>query len=85
MGETYYGVIHGKTIELEQDPGLQDGQRVQVVVRAKRLPGPPPGWRPGGTETAAGMLADVWTEEDDTILEEIYRERQRDRRREVDP
>jgi hypothetical protein len=31
------------------------------------------------------MLADVWTEEDDTILEEIYRERQRDRRREVDP
>jgi hypothetical protein len=27
------GVIHGKTIELEQEPGLPDGQQVEVTVR----------------------------------------------------
>ena len=43
----------------------------------KRLPGPPPGWRPGGTETAAGMMAEHWTEEDDRILESIERDRHR--------
>jgi uncharacterized protein (DUF433 family) len=26
------GVVHGKTIELEQEPGLPDGQRVAVAV-----------------------------------------------------
>ncbi len=29
------GVIHGKTIELADDPGLEDGQRVRVQVMAK--------------------------------------------------
>jgi hypothetical protein len=44
MSEVLYGIVHGKTIELEQDPGLEDGRRVQVVLRQpKRLPGPPPG------------------------------------------
>jgi len=41
----------------------------------KQLPGPPPGWRPGGTATAAGMLAEEWTEEDDRLLEQIHAER----------
>lgn len=26
------GIIHGKTIELEQEPGLPDGQEVSVTV-----------------------------------------------------
>ena len=29
------GVIHGRTIELEQEPGLPDGQQVTVVLRPK--------------------------------------------------
>ena len=33
MGEIVEGVIHGKTIELAVDPGLQDGGVVQVVNR----------------------------------------------------
>jgi hypothetical protein len=49
----------------------------------KKLPGPPPGWTPGSKRTAAGMLADSWTEEDDRILEEIYQDRKRESRREV--
>jgi hypothetical protein len=37
------GVVHGKTIELEQEPGLPDGQEVSVVLQPleateKRLP-----------------------------------------------
>ncbi len=33
MGEIVEGVIHGKTIELAVDPGLQDGGVVEVVNR----------------------------------------------------
>ena len=35
------GVIHGRTIELEQKPELPDGQRVSVQVRPED---PPPNW-----------------------------------------
>ncbi len=28
------GVVHGKTIELEREPGLPEGQRVAVEIRA---------------------------------------------------
>lgn len=38
---TILGVIHGKTIELEQEPGLAEGQRVAVDVR---LVDEPPAW-----------------------------------------
>jgi hypothetical protein len=77
------GIVHGRTIELEGDPGIEDGRMVEVIVRSKALPGPPPGWRPGGTETAAGMMAEFWTEEDDRILEEIQRERHQPSTREI--
>ena len=29
---TTIGVVHGKTIELESDPGLPDGQAVAVTI-----------------------------------------------------
>jgi hypothetical protein len=58
-----------------------DGSR--VLTAPKRLPGPPPGWRPGQPSKTAGLLADSWTEEDDLILEEIYRDRKRETRREI--
>jgi hypothetical protein len=74
------GVVHGKTVELESDPGLEDGKKVKLVLRVPTLPGPPPKWTPGSTVTAGGMLADDWTEEDDRLLEEIYQDRKRDRR-----
>jgi len=87
MVKTVHGIVRGKTIELDEDLGVAEGQKVEVQVKVispkKRLPGPPPGWQPGSTRTAAGMLADSWTEEDDRILEEIYRDRKRETRREV--
>ena len=74
------GVIHGKTIELDASPGIADGRRVELVLRAKKSPGPPPGCRADGTETAAGMLANSWTEDDDRVLEEIQQRRKRSKR-----
>jgi uncharacterized protein (DUF433 family) len=44
------GVIHGKTIELEREPGLEDGQEVSVEIRPipSKVPQPepsePPWW-----------------------------------------
>ena len=75
MDMTVQGTIHGRTVELDASPGLADGHRVELILRVKKLPGPPPGWSPNGTETAGGMLASTWTEEDDRVLEEIQRRR----------
>ena len=71
------GVVQGRTIELDSEPGIEDGQEVELIVRAKPRPVPPPGWSPGSSQTAAGMMAEHWTEEDDRILEEIERDRHR--------
>jgi hypothetical protein len=77
------GVVRGRTIELEAEPGIEDGRPVEVIVRSPSLPGPPPDWRPDGTETAAGMMAAHWTEEDDRILAEIEQDRHRPSTREI--
>ena len=52
MNRVMRGVVHGRTIELEGDPGIADGRKVEVVLRLKQLPGPPPGWKPGSTGLA---------------------------------
>jgi hypothetical protein len=84
MVKTVHGTVHGRTIELDEDLGVVEGQAVEVhvtlVAPRKKLPGPPPGWRPDGNGTAAGMMANAWTEEDDRILEGIYRERKQSSR-----
>ncbi len=86
MVKTVQGTVHGRTIELDEELGVAEGQvvevQVKVVVSRKRLPGPPPGWRAGSTTTAGGLLADSWTDEDDRILESIQQDRKRSSRRE---
>ena len=82
MNKTVQGIVHGRTVELDDDPEIEEGRRVDVVRRVKQLPGPPPRWRPDSRETAAGMMADHGSDEDDRILEQIYRDRKRDSRRE---
>jgi hypothetical protein len=81
MIKTIHGTVRGKIIELDEDLGIIDGQEVEIQLKTigpkKSLPGPPPGWRPGATESAAGMMAGHWTEEDDRILEAIERDRHR--------
>jgi hypothetical protein len=82
MTRTLRGRIHGKTIELDEDLGVVDGQEVEVQVSMdrpkKRPPGPPPGWRPGAPSRTAGSLAELDTPEEDRILDEIYQDRKRD-------
>jgi hypothetical protein len=83
MTKVLRGVVHGRTIELEDDTGMEDGRKVEIILRTKELPAAPPGWKPGSRETAAGMMASWWTEEDDRILEQIRQERKNDTRREI--
>jgi hypothetical protein len=69
------GIIHGKTIELEQESGLPDGQTVAVTVHPlhdKRLPSCE------GIRRAAGAWADDPSGLDD-YLEQLRRDRDQDR------
>lgn len=65
------GVVHGKTIELETEPGLPEGQQVTIIVR----PSLPPG---EGIRQSAGGWADAGPEFD-SWLDEVQRSRQHDR------
>jgi hypothetical protein len=64
------GVIHGKTIELDEDLGLVDGQRVHVHVHAA---GPPRAWGEGILRSA-GIAADV--PGFDEAFEQVERDRE---------
>jgi hypothetical protein len=92
MTKLMRGIVHGQTIEVNEDLGLSDGQAVDLIVMPaglsetpptitrspqlpKKLPGPPPGWRPDAAVTTAGLLAGEWTDEDDIILDQIHAER----------
>ena len=80
------GLVDGQAVELIVTPARSSGPHAEELGSSrspKKLPGPPPGWQPGSRRTAAGMLADSWTEEDDRILEEICRDRKRETRRKV--
>ena len=81
------GMLDGQAVELivtaAPPSGASGAEGTGSQKSPKRLPEPPPGWQPGSKRTAAGMLADSWTEEDDRILEQIYRDRKRETRREV--
>ena len=72
---TLKGVVHGKTIELEQEPALPDGQSVVVTLQPleeKRLP-------PGeGIRRSAGAWADD-PEGLDEYLEQLRNDRAQDR------
>jgi hypothetical protein len=72
-----YGAI---LFELSEDPGVPEGQEVEILAKAvsPRLES----WGEG-LRRCAGALASEWTDEDDQILKAIYHERKRDTRREL--
>ena len=37
MVKVLRGVVHGRTIELESEPGIEDGRKVEVMVRSRSL------------------------------------------------
>lgn len=79
MTKIIHGRIRGKTIELDDDTGMPEGQEVEITL--KIIPTKHP-WGEG-LRRCAGALADEWTEEDDRILAEIHDSRQRDSRKEL--
>jgi hypothetical protein len=74
MSRTVHGKIHGKTIELDEDPGLAEGQDVQIILKVVRTQR---AWGEGILRTAGALADDPYW---DDIMEEIYQDRKRDRR-----
>ena len=70
MTRTIHGKVHGKTIELEEDPGVADGQEVEVQIRV--IP-KTARTRGDGFLRTEGALAD--DTEWDAIMEQLYQER----------
>jgi len=79
MVKTIRGRIHGKTVELNEDFGVCDGEQVEITIRT--LP-QPTNWGEGLLR-CAGAMAPHWNEEDDRILDEIHQDRKQDTRREI--
>lgn len=71
------GVVHGKTIELEQDSGLPDGQVVAVSLR-------PAGEIPQGLIDSFGGWSDD-PEGLDEYIRQVYKDRETDPRNEPIP
>ncbi|HEY1598348.1 MAG TPA: hypothetical protein VGG64_02010 [Pirellulales bacterium] len=74
-----HGVIRGRIIELANDPGLGDGQEVEVTLRAAGRSA----CSPEGLLRSAGALANLWRPEDDEILDQIQAARARSIDREI--
>ena len=78
MTRTIHGIAHGRTIELDEDLGVAEGQPVEVQVK---VPRPTLPWG-GGILRTAGALADDphW----DAIMDEIHQARKLERRPQMD-
>jgi len=70
-----HGVVHGKTIELNENPGIDDGQTVQVVVNFSKSSRP---WGEG-IRRSAGCWANY--PEMDAVMEQIQKDRKIERRK----
>ena len=78
MTRALHGKVHGKTIELDEDLGMAEGQEVEVRVKVLRKSDRKPG---DGFLRTEGALAD--DTEWDGIMEEIYQARKHDRQPEI--
>jgi hypothetical protein len=69
MTKTIHGKIHGKTIELDEDLGVAEGQEVEVQVTIVQ---PARKWGEGILRTAGALADDPdW----DRIIEQIHQQR----------
>jgi predicted nucleic acid-binding protein len=69
MVKTVQGVVHGKTIQLDDDLGVAEGERVEVKVRTIE---PAAQWGGGIRRSVGGWAGHP---EMDEIMERIQRER----------
>ena len=68
MTNTLHGKVHGRTIELDEDPGVAEGQEVEVQMKVISRINAKPG---DGFLRTEGALAD--DTEWDGIVEEIQK------------
>jgi hypothetical protein len=78
MTKTLHGKVHGKTIELDEDLGVADGQDVEVQVKVVQ---PGRKWGDGILRSAGG-----WADhpEMDAITEKIHQDRKLERRPQIE-
>ena len=74
MTKKLHGTVHGRTIELDEDPGVADGQEVELQIQ---IAAPARKWGEGILRSAGGWAGHP---EMDGIMEEIYQERKLERR-----
>ncbi len=82
MSHIFQGVIRGNAIELKENPGLSDGEEIEVILRPRRIALDATASRLGQRPTAAGMLAHL-PPEVDLELEKIVQERKQGVFREI--
>jgi hypothetical protein len=74
MTKLLRGVVHGRTIELDEDLGVAEGQEVELQVTIVQ---PPRKWGEGILRTAGALADDPhW----DAIMEEVHQARKIKRR-----
>jgi hypothetical protein len=78
MTRTMHGKIHGRTIELDEDPGVAEGQEVEVQMSVISKQAQRTG---EGFLRTEGALAN--DEEWDAIMDEIYNARKLERRPQI--
>ena len=55
MNRKLGGVVHGKTIELEEDPGIADGEHVEITINTSEATST---WG-NGIRRSAGAAVDI--------------------------
>jgi hypothetical protein len=75
---TIHGRVHGKTIELDEDLGMADGQYVEVQVKFVQ---PARKWGDGILSSAGGWVNYPGM---DAIMEKIHHDRKLERRPQMD-
>jgi hypothetical protein len=80
MTKIMHGVVHGRTIELDQEVGVPDGQKVEVAIQLASTEAGEGPWGEG-LRRCAGALAGIPGLDEDMDL--ILRERKAAKFREV--
>lgn len=78
MNKTLHGKVHGKTIKIDEDIGMAEGQEVEVQLKIIQ---PARKWGDGILRSAGG-----WADHPDmdAIMEKIHQDRKLERRPQIE-
>ena len=77
MTKRVHGIVHGKIIELDEDPGVSEGQEVQVKLVSSKVT-----WGEGIRRSAVG-----WNDHPEmgAIMDKLEQDRKLERRSDIEP